>query len=71
MEFMAKKKKPNKKSIAFHITRHNHSFRDVDCTSRLIFILFKTKFSSAQTKRLATAKNILVLGAQGNYNSIV
>lgn len=46
-------------STVFHITRHNHSFRYLDGTFRLIFILFKSKFLSMQTKRLATVKKFL------------
>lgn len=55
MEFMAKKT-----ITPFHSTRHNHGFRYLECASRLIFTLFKNKFSSAQTKRLTTVKNVLV-----------
>lgn len=55
MEFMAKET-----TTPVHIARHNHGFRYLDCTSRLIFTLFRNKFSSAQTKRLTTVKNVLV-----------
>lgn len=66
-----KQNKTENPSIAFPIPRHNHSFRYVDCTSRLIFILFKSKFSSAQTKGLTAVKNILAPEARENSNSVV
>lgn len=66
-----KQNKMENPSIAFPITRHNHSFRYVDYTSRLIFILFKSKFSSARTERLTTVKSTLVPEAQENSNSVV
>jgi hypothetical protein len=40
----------------------------LDCTSRLIFIVFKSKFASAPTKRLATVKNIV---SEAQENQII
>lgn len=45
--------------LAFHTIKHNHSFRSLDCTSKLISTLFEPKFSSARTKSEAMVKNVI------------
>jgi hypothetical protein len=36
--------------LAYHTLKHGHSFRSMDCTSKLIKHLYDKKFSSARTK---------------------
>lgn len=50
--------------LAYHTIKHNHSFRSLDCTSKLISTLFEQKFSSARTKSEAMIKNVLAPNSQ-------
>jgi hypothetical protein len=50
--------------LAYHTVKHNHSFRSLDCTSKLISALFEKKFSSARTKSEAMVKNVLAPDTQ-------
>lgn len=50
--------------FAYHTVKHNHSFRSLDCTSKLISTLFDQKFSSARTKSEAIVKNVLAPDCQ-------
>lgn len=50
--------------LAYHTIKHNHSFRSLDCTSKLISTLFEQKFSSARTKSEAMIKNVLAPNIQ-------
>lgn len=45
--------------FSYHTIYHHHSFRSMDCTSKIIQILFEKKFSCARTKTEAIVKNIL------------
>jgi hypothetical protein len=45
--------------FAFHTTKHNHSFRSMDCTFSVIRNLHVQKFSCGQTKCEAIAVNVL------------
>lgn len=45
--------------IAYHTVKHNHSFRSLDCTSKLMSCLFGPKFSSARTKSETIVKHVL------------
>ncbi|CAG9840706.1 unnamed protein product [Diabrotica balteata] len=51
-------------TFAYHTIRHMHSFRSLDCTSKLISNLFESKFCSARTKSEAIVKNILARESQ-------
>ena len=37
-------------TIAYHTICHNHSFRLMDCTSKLLQVAFEPKFTCARTK---------------------
>lgn len=44
--------------FAFHTVFHNNSFRSMDCTSKLVQKLYKTKFTCGRTKAHAIITNI-------------
>ena len=46
-------------AFAYHTVKHNHSFRSMDCTTKLAKQLFDKKFSSACTKTEAIVSNVL------------
>ncbi|XP_065306611.1 uncharacterized protein [Dermacentor albipictus] len=50
--------------FAFHTVVHNHSFRSIDCTSKLVQKLFNEKFSCARTKAEVIALNVLAPSAE-------
>lgn len=43
----------------FHNVRHNHSFRSMDCTSKLLKKFYDPKLSCARTKTEAVVTNVL------------
>ncbi|KAF2888911.1 hypothetical protein ILUMI_17263 [Ignelater luminosus] len=45
--------------FAYHAVAHNHSFRSMDCTSKIIQKRFENKFSCARTKSEAIIKRVL------------
>ncbi|ODM92686.1 putative zinc finger protein [Orchesella cincta] len=45
--------------FAFHSVLHNHSFRSMDCTSKIIKEIYDTKFTCSRTKCEAIAVKIL------------
>ena len=45
--------------FAYHTVKHNHSFRSMDCTTKLVQKLFDQKFPSARTKTEAIVSNVL------------
>lgn len=45
--------------MCFHTICHNHSFRSMDCNSKLLSKLFDKKFSCARTKTELVVKNVL------------
>ena len=47
-------------TFSFHTINHNHSFRSMDCTSKLIKHLYDKKFACARTKTEAIVKNVLL-----------
>lgn len=51
-------------ALAYHTVKHSHSFRSLDCTTKLISSLFDKKFSSARTKSEAMIKNVLAPDTQ-------
>ena len=58
--------KPKERELAasegmwvYHTVRHNHTFRSMDCTGRLIQNLYDPKFSCARTKTEAILKRVL------------
>uniref|UniRef100_A0A2S2N9H4 HAT C-terminal dimerisation domain-containing protein n=1 Tax=Schizaphis graminum TaxID=13262 RepID=A0A2S2N9H4_SCHGA len=44
--------------FAYHICKHNHSIRSMDCTSQLVRKLFNKKFSCGKTKTAQIIKNV-------------
>lgn len=54
--------------FSFHTVNHNHSFRSMDCTSKLIQKLFEQKFACARTKTEAIIKKVLYPYAMENLN---
>ena len=44
--------------FAYHTVKHNHSFRSMDCITKLVKKLFAQKFSSARTKTEAIVSNV-------------
>lgn len=45
--------------FSFHTVAHNHSFRSMDCTSKIIQKRFENKFTSSRTKSEAIVKKVL------------
>ena len=45
--------------FAYYTVKHNHSFRSMNCTTKLVKKLFDQKFSSARTKTEAIVSNVL------------
>jgi len=45
--------------FAYHTVAHNHSFRSIDCTSKLVKELYDKKFTCSRTKCEAIAVNVL------------
>lgn len=45
--------------FCYHTVTHNHSFRSMDCTSRVIQFLFEKKFACKRTKTEAIIVNVL------------
>lgn len=45
-------------TFAYHTVCHNHSFRSMDCTSKLLQTTLEPKFSCARTKAEAIVTNI-------------
>src|SRR6218665_1648993 len=46
-------------AFAYHTVHHNHSFRSMDCTSKLVKKIFDPKFGLARTKSEAIVMNVL------------
>ncbi|XP_051167012.1 uncharacterized protein LOC127285186 [Leptopilina boulardi] len=55
--------------LSYHTITHNHSFRSMDCTSRLVQILFEKKFACKRTKTEAIVVNVLAPHAQMNLKT--
>jgi hypothetical protein len=45
--------------FAYHTAMHNHSFRSMDCTSKIIKNLYDFKFSAARTKTEAIVTDVI------------
>jgi hypothetical protein len=60
--------------FAYHTVMHNHSFRSMDCTSKLIKNLYDNKFSSARTKTESIVTDVIVPyvmeGVKSDLNSV-
>lgn len=48
----------NEGVFAYHICKHNHSMRSMDCTSQLIRKLYDKKFSCGKTKNAQIIKKV-------------
>lgn len=46
-------------TLAYHTVSHNHSFRSMDCTSKLIQKMFEAKFTCSRTKAEAIVVKVL------------
>ena len=46
-------------TFAYHTIQHNHSFRSMDCTSKLVKKMYDPKFAMARTKSEAIVVNVL------------
>ena len=55
--------------FSFHTVAHNHSFRSMDCTTKLIQNLFEKKFSCARTKTEAIIKKVLAAHARSELQN--
>lgn len=51
-------------AFAYHTVMHNHTFRSMDCTSKLLQVTLEPKFACARTKTEAIIRNVLTPHAQ-------
>ena len=47
-------------TFAYHTNFHNHSFRSMDCTSKLLQVAFELKFTCARTKAEAIIWHVFI-----------